>query len=94
MKKRKFKFRHILVAVVICYVGYTFICQELMIYRLKNDIAKLNLENSKIEAANAYINDQLQYAGTEGYVEKMARERMGLIKPGEKVYVVGEKEKE
>jgi cell division protein FtsB len=92
MKKRRFGLRYILIAIILCYAGYTFISQELVINRLKGDIQKYTVENKKVEDANSYLKDQIEYAGTDEYVEKMAREKMGLVKSGETVYVINNKE--
>jgi cell division protein FtsB len=60
------------------------------INRMRDDISKYDLENKKVEEANQYLNDQIEFAKTDEYKEKMARERIGLIKPGETVYIINE----
>lgn len=91
MKKRKFKFRHFLVLLVIGYVGYVFVSQQFMILRIKGDIEKYKKENKKIEDSNAYLMDQIEFAKTKEYKERMGRERIGLIMPGETVYIIDHK---
>lgn len=48
---------------------------------LKKEIAELEKENEEIQAG-------LSQKGEEGYLEKEARERLNLKKPGEEVVVV------
>ena len=88
MKKRKFKFRYVIYGLLMCYVGYVLINQQLMISRIKNDISKYTEQNQKVQESNAYLEDQIEFAKTEEYKEKVARERIGLIKPGETVYII------
>lgn len=88
MKKRKFKLKHLLFLAVLCYVGYTLTSQQLMINRIKGELNKYNEQNKKIEESNKYLKDQIEYAKTNEYKEKVAREKIGLIKPGEIVYVI------
>lgn len=88
MKKRKLKAKHIFMALVVCYVGYTLVSQQIMISRIKKDINTYGQENKKIEESNAYLKDQIEFAKTKEYKERMARERIGLVLPGEKVYVI------
>lgn len=92
MKKRRLRFRHVLIILILVYVGYTVVDQQMMINRLNEDIAKYSMENKKIEDANAILKDQIQYAGTDEFLERAARERMGLVKPGETVYIIDVKE--
>jgi len=88
MKKRRLKFRHVIVMAVIIYVGYTLVSQQIIINRLNKDLERYSAENKKIEDANALLMDQIRYADTDEFLERVARERMGLIKPGETVYVI------
>jgi cell division protein FtsB len=92
MKKRKFRIRHLLFAIVICYFGYVLVNQQLTIMRMKNDINKYSEQNSKLTEENENIKNQIDFAQTDEYKERLARERMGLIKPGETVYVIDEEE--
>jgi cell division protein FtsB len=88
MKKRKLKLKHVIYALLVCYVGYTFVSQQFMINRMKDNIDKYTQQNDKIVESNKYLKDQIEYAKTQEYKEKVAREKMGLIKPGETVYVI------
>jgi len=90
MKKRKFRIRHVLLAIIIFYVGYTFINQQIMISRISQDIKKYGEQNKKLEGSNDNFKDQIEYAKTKEYKERMARERIGLIMPGETVYIINE----
>lgn len=88
MKKKRFKLKPIIYGLIVCYVGYIFVSQQFMINRIKGDIDKYNQENKKVEESNAYLKDQIEFAKTNEYKEKVARERIGLIKPGETVYII------
>lgn len=90
MKKKRSKLRYIIYGLFLCYIGYIFIDQQIAINRVRGDIAKYNEQNAQIEEANKYLKDQIEFAKTDEYKEKMARERIGLIKPGETVYIINE----
>lgn len=90
MKKRRFKFKHIIYGLLICYLGYVFISQQAAIGRVKSDIDKYAEQNRKVEESNASLKDQIEFAQTDEYKERMARERIGLIMPGEVVYIIDE----
>jgi len=94
MKKRKIKFKAVFIGILVCYLGYIIISQQMAILRIKRDIEKYSAENKRIEEENSYLKDEIEYAGTDEYIEKMARERLGLIKDGETVYVIKDEDSE
>ncbi len=90
MKKKK-RFRYILLVLGIFYVAYTFVNQQVIINRKKAEIEEYTAEYKKIEEDNLLIKDQIQFAETDEFKAKAARERIGLILPGETVYIFNEK---
>jgi cell division protein FtsB len=91
MKKRKFKFRYILFVLVICYLGYTYTQQQAIIDHNNKDLQGLTQQLNKLQDTQSSLKDQIEFAKSNDYKEKMARERMGLIKPGETVYIFDNK---
>lgn len=54
---------------------------------LKKTIAKQNIENEKIAKQNkGLIRRIMTLKSSHGMVEDLARENMGMVKPGEKYY--------
>lgn len=90
MKKKK-RFRYIFLILGIFYVAYTLVNQQIMINRKKAEIEKQKAEHKRIEERNLLIKDQIQFAETDEFKAKAARERIGLILPGETVYIFNEK---
>jgi len=87
MKKRKLRLKNIFMIAFIVYAAITIVNQQLTIYDLRK--AEQN-EISKIEAVrndNDRLMEMINNATSVEYIEKMAREQLGLVKPGEKVYI-------
>ncbi len=59
----------------------------------KNHIAQLNSDLEEVEKDNAAKERLAKELETPAGVERAARERYGMIKPGEKVYIVPREEK-
>lgn len=87
-RKKKLRIRHIILAAIACCMIYTFIDQQTVINRKKAEISKYNQEYSKLQAENEDLKDKVDFSKTKEYKEEMAREMMGLIRPGETVYVI------
>jgi len=87
MKKRKLRLKNVLMIAFIVYAAITIVNQQLTIYDLRK--AEQD-EISKIEAIrndNDRLLEMINNATSIEYIEKMAREQLGLVKPGEKVYI-------
>lgn len=87
MKKRKLRLKNIFMIAFIVYAAITIVNQQLTIYDLRK--AEQN-EISKIEAVrndNDRLMEMINNATSVEYIEKLAREQLGLVKPGEKVYI-------
>jgi len=87
MKKRKLRLKNIFMIAFIVYAAITIVNQQLTIYDLRK--AEQN-EISKLEAVrndNDRLMEMINNATSVEYIEKMAREQLGLVKPGEKVYI-------
>lgn len=73
--------------VVCVYVACTLIRQQITLSKCdaaaeeyKAKIAEAQVENQKLE-------DELEKANTDEYLEKIAREKLGLVKANERVFI-------
>lgn len=92
MKKKTFRVRYLIAGFFIFYVGYVLISQQFMISRLNKEITTYNSQLNDIERSNKDLRDKIEFAKTEEYDERMAREKIGLVKPGETIYTLNESE--
>ena len=87
MKKRKIRPKNLFMIIFIVYAVITMINQQFTISDLK-EIEQAEI--SKIEALkkdNDKLVEMINNATSVEYIEKMAREQLGLVKSGEKVYI-------
>lgn len=76
-------------------VGYTFFILGKMVYqnyKINQQIKSLEKEVLKIEKENQHLSDLISFFQTETFKEREVREKLGLVKPGEKVLVFPESE--
>lgn len=83
MLKNK-NFKKLLTVAIVCYLAFIFISQEITSIKIKKQIAKENSQLEILKSENQNLKDSVSLSKTEGYVEKIAREKLGLIKPNEK----------
>lgn len=82
----------ILVTVFVLYFVYIMIWQQVMISRKNKELKDLE---ERINAANQRTEDlekELDNLDDPAYLEKVARERLGLVRPNERVFVDANKD--
>ncbi|KRQ86678.1 Cell division protein FtsL [Caloramator mitchellensis] len=83
MKKKK----RILWFIIFFIFGSIFIKQSIIMYRLNKQYKQYSKQLEKTKLINAQLKDKLNEAKSEDHVEKLAREKLGLVKPGEILFI-------
>nr|WP_291628859.1 septum formation initiator family protein [Clostridium sp.] len=85
MKKQLTLKRLIIVFIFVIFVA-NYIKQEITIRRIQTDIINSQEELQELKNKNSELESDLKKANESNeYLEKLARERLGMIKDGEKV---------
>ncbi|MDD3102320.1 MAG: septum formation initiator family protein [Patescibacteria group bacterium] len=96
MIKKKSNFRKIiasrslfyLLILVLIFSLITAIQEINQQIKLKKELSKLEAQNSLLEKENKEAIDKIEKMQTDYFQEKVAREKLGLQKPGEQVVVI------
>ena len=92
-KKKTFRFSRIKVFVligVLVYASLTFFNQQTLLAAQQTKQEELLAEQEALNQEIDYYKNEREYIGSDDYVEREARERLGWLKPGEKKYVFPE----
>lgn len=81
--RKKFRLRNLLIVAAVLYVGYVFVSTQLAMNKIKHEINVKQQELAKLKDKNQKLQDEVDMSKTDSYIEKLARERLGLVKPGE-----------
>ncbi len=52
-------------------------------YQLRRDAARLARERDELRRENAELREEIRLLNTPEYIERLAREQLGLVRPGE-----------
>ncbi|WP_054200532.1 FtsB family cell division protein [Clostridium baratii] len=75
-----------LIILILCLVFLLgFVRQERAMKRIEKEIANKKTELEQIKEKNRELEEQVKSANSEEYNETLARERLNMVKPGEKV---------
>ncbi|TZE81099.1 cell division protein FtsL [Calorimonas adulescens] len=80
-------FKIILFSAFILYTSITVINQQMTIRQLELRKAELNTQIVEAKNENKRLQQELKEASSDSYVEKVAREKLNLVKDGDIIYV-------
>lgn len=83
MKILKFKPKKVIFALVLVYGACILVNQQLKINSIKSETITYQGELKSLQEKNQKLQDEVKMSKSETYIERLAREKLGLIKPGE-----------
>ncbi len=86
-KQGKRKLSKILWAVAILYVGYVFVQQQIRLHDLRVEEKEVAAEIEQAQTENEKLIHVMDIMDTDEYIEKVARQKLGFVKPDEQVFV-------
>jgi len=87
-EKKRIKWSRVLLLIFLVYFVYTFTVQQLKINDLKRQEMELSREIERLSAERAELQREIELLNTDSYIEELARDQLGLVKPGEILYKV------
>ena len=86
-KKRRLNVGKVVLMLFVLYTVIILGSQQLRLYRFEKSIRDVNSSIEQAEIAQDNLRQQIDLMNTDDYVEMIAREKLGLIKPGEIPYI-------
>ncbi len=86
-KQGKSKLSGVLWAVAILYVGYVFVQQQIRLHDLRVEEKEVTAEIEQAQLENEELTHVMDIMDTDEYIEKVARQKLGFVKPDEQVFV-------
>jgi cell division protein FtsB len=87
LKAAKINIKRLLMTAFVIYTAVTLINQQVTIGKLTTIQKEKTQKVESIKLENQKLEEMIKNAATDESIEKMAREQLGLVKPGEKVYI-------
>ncbi|WP_055665248.1 FtsB family cell division protein [Desnuesiella massiliensis] len=81
--KRKLTLKNLVISMIVFYCIFSFVDQRFKMKRINEDLRKTNIELEAIKQKNQKLQDEVNLSKTDLYSEKLSRERLGYVKPGE-----------
>ncbi len=87
-RRRTFQFSRsklplLIVALLLVYVSVSLSGRFDSLYTMQRDLKAVQAEVQQLREVNRGLSQQLELLQSDAYVEQVAREKLGLVKPGE-----------
>jgi cell division protein FtsB len=83
VKSLKMNITKIFLGIFFAFLVYSFGGQYIKMYNLQKEIKILNVQMGEYKSKNQKLEKDIKRMESDVYVERMAREKLGLIKSGE-----------
>lgn len=73
---------------LVSYLLYTLTVSVYKSYQIDQHIKGFEAENARIEEENRIKSEEFDYYSSDAYIEKMAKQNLGLVNSGEEVIII------
>ena len=84
------KTKYILGSLILLFLAFGFVKSTIEIYQSSKRLGDFEKEVSDLESEKVKLEKEIEYKKTSEYIGEKARNELNLIKPREKVYVIGD----
>ncbi len=89
--KMRIKWFRLVVVVLVAYFAFLFIGQQSQILAINREAEATRIQLEQAMKVNSALIEERNRLNTLSHVEKIAREELGLVKPGETPYIPSQK---
>ncbi|WP_409228003.1 FtsB family cell division protein [Gudongella sp. SC589] len=87
IKRKGIRIFHVLLIILVVYVGFVMNHQRKLMNNLQDRRATVETQITSLEREIKLLNDEIGKSGTLEFIEKVARDDLGMVKPREIIYV-------
>ena len=88
-KRKKINFKlggpAVVLFILLGFIFYSFGGQMVEMYNVRHEIKQMREQMAELQSKNADLRKQIDQLNSNAYIERQAREKLGLVKQGEKI---------
>ncbi|MFW6001477.1 MAG: FtsB family cell division protein [Halanaerobium sp.] len=96
-QKKDFLLNPVVITIIIIIAliaAFNFYQNMVKLNQIENEVEEIESQIARAEAENEELKEQIDNTSSDEYIEEIAREKLGLVKPGEKMFIPVEEEAE
>lgn len=86
-KKKKSRFGIFVLMAIFIYLSYVAVGQQRMIYAKNLEYSKIESKIAEEKKVNEELENEKKIINSDEYIEKVARDKLGMVKKDERVFV-------
>ena len=86
-KRKKSRFGLFILLIFFLYFAWEMVGQQKMLYSKSLDMQKIQSKVNEETKINEDLKKEQKIMNSDEYIEKVAREKLGMVKEGERVFV-------
>jgi len=86
-KRKRNSFGIFILLAIFIYLSYIFVNQQRLLYAKSIELSKIENKIAEEEKLNEELNREKEMIQSDEYMEKIAREKLGMVKKDERIYV-------
>lgn len=86
-KIKRFSWFRLCLLIMAGYFCYMIIMQQTELYKIRREMEAVNSRMAEVTGTHKSLVAEKEKLSTAEYIEKVAREQLGLVKPGEVPYI-------
>lgn len=86
-RKKRFRLRHLIMILIIFWLGKTLISQSIAMNELNNRKKQYEEEITVLEEEIQQLRTEIENKDSLDFIEKVARDKLKLVKPREIIYI-------
>lgn len=90
-KTYRIRWFRLTVIAIVGYCVYVLVGQQAELNAVRSEEAATRVKLQQLQQTNKMLSEERIKLSTPAYVEKLARDELGLVKPGEVPYIPAEK---
>lgn len=83
----KLKLPLLVMLLVMVYMGFSLVGEMKKLEAMRQNVEQIEQEMQQLQSKNAELHKTLEMIKSNDYIEQMARENLGLVKPGESLII-------
>jgi cell division protein FtsB len=85
--KKKMRFGILIIVAFLIYFSYITVEQQNILKNKEDELSSIQKIYNEEKKLQLKLDEQFQIVSTQEYIEKAARQKLGLVKEGERVFV-------
>ena len=69
------------------YSAYTLAYQQIELYRYDKSARNIDAQIEQMQQEIEFNKQRIEFIKSEAYIEEVAREKLGMLRPEEKIYI-------